>query len=365
LKEAWVHLKDWSKEMVTAALEGGADALIVPAGWQDKVKALGRITTVGPDGDLKPDVDVFFENLTSPEDEARIAGRLQQAPVVLELHKSAIINVDPQPASRAAHPAAPEKAETANAEQGLYPSWPVIPLENLVAGGGRLLVPVSSLEEVDLALGILETGVSGVVIHARRPEDLKRLLARAKAASENQSLQVATIESVRQVGMGDRVCIDTCTLMVEGEGILIGNSSGFLFLLQAEVKPNPYVASRPFRVNAGPVHAYVKVPGGRTRYLSELQAGDSVLIVHARGTTQTATVGRSKIERRPLLLVEASSKNGKGSLLLQNAETIRLTAPDGEARSVVTLQAGDEILVQVEEAGRHFGMKVTETIVER
>jgi 3-dehydroquinate synthase II len=76
-------------------------------------------------------------------------------------------------------------------------------------------------------------------------------------------------------------------------------------------------------------------------------------------------VGRSKIERRPLLLVEASCGGAKGSLLLQNAETIRLTAPDGEARSVVELQAGDEILVQVEESGRHFGMKVTETIVER
>ncbi len=365
MKEAWVHLEEWSKEMVTAALEGGADALIVPAGWQDKVKALGRITTVSPDGDVKPGADVFFENLASPEDEARIARRLQQAPVVLELHKSAIGEGSPHPAVATAHPAAPEEAETAIAGQGFAPGWQVIPLENLVARGGRLFVPVSSLEEVDLALGILETGVSGIVIHARHPEDLKRLLARAKAASENQSLQVATIESIRPVGMGDRVCIDTCTLMVEGEGILIGNSSGFLFLVQAEVKPNPYVAPRPFRVNAGPVHAYVKIPGGRTRYLSELQAGDSVLIVHARGTAQTATVGRSKIERRPLLLVEASCGGSKGSLLLQNAETIRLTAPDGEARSVVTLQAGDEILVHVEESGRHFGMKVSETIVER
>jgi len=365
LKEAWVHLEEWSKEMVAAALEGGADALVVPAGWQDRVKALGRITTVSPDGDLKPGADVFFEDLASPEDEARIARRLQQAPVVLTQHQWARGERDPHPAAGTAHPAAPEEAETASAEQGPHPGWQVIPLENLVARGGHLFVPVSSLEEVDLALGILETGVSGVVIHARHPEGLKRLLARAKATSEDQSLQVATIESIRPVGMGDRVCIDTCTLMVEGEGILIGNASGFLFLVQAEVKPNPYVAPRPFRVNAGPVHAYIKVPGGRTRYLSELQAGDAVLVVHARGTTQTATVGRSKIERRPLLLVEASSKNGKGSLLLQNAETIRLTAPDGEARSVVTLQAGDEILVQVEKSGRHFGMKVTETIVER
>ena len=341
MKEAWVRLEEWSKAMLTAALEGGADALVIPSGWQDRVKALGRIITVSPDGDLKPGADVFFETLSSPEDETRIAKLLQQAPVVLK------------------------RFESADSERRFHQGRQVIPLENLVARGGRLLVPVSSLEEVDLAVGILETGVSGVEIHARDPEELLSLLARVKAVSENQPLQVATIDRIRPAGMGDRVCIDTCTLMAEGEGVLVGNSSGFLFLVQAEVRPNPYVAPRPFRVNAGPVHAYVKVPGGRTRYLSELQAGDSVLVVHAMGKTRSATVGRSKIERRPLLLVEASCEGDKGSLLLQNAETIRLTCPDGQARSVVELEAGDRILVQVEKSGRHFGMEVTETIVEQ
>jgi len=118
-------------------------------------------------------------------------------------------------------------------------------------------------------------------------------------------------------------------------------------------------------VNAGPVHAYVTVPEGRTRYLSELQAGDGVLIVDACGTAQAATVGRSKIERRPLLLIEAGCEGVKGSLLLQNAETIRLTGPDGQGRSVVALEAGDRVLVEVGTAGRQFGMKVTETIVEQ
>ena len=341
MKETWVRLEKWSREMVTTALEGGADALIVPSGWHEKVKALGRITTVSPDGDLKPGVDVAFETLASPEDEARIAQRLTRMPVVLE------------------------EAEPAEAGQRPRRSWQVIPLENLVARGGRLLVPVFSFDDIDLALGVLETGVAGVVIAARTPEELKEFLRRVKGLSETQPLQVATIETIRPAGMGDRVCIDTCTLMVEGEGVLVGNSSGFLFLVQAEVLPNPYVAPRPFRVNAGPVHAYVTVPGGRTRYLSELQAGDAVLIVDARGTAQAATVGRSKIERRPLLLIEASCEGVKGSLLLQNAETIRLTGPDGEARSVVELETGARVLVQVGTPGRHFGMKVTETIVEQ
>jgi len=341
VKEAWVRLEEWSKELVTTALEGGADALIVPVGWQQRVKALGRITTVSPDGDLKPGTDVAFETLAAPEDEARIAQRLMQGPVVLAA------------------------AEPVGANSGPHRSWPVIPLENLVARGGRLLVPVASCEEIDLAFGILETGVAGVVIAARNPAELKELLGHVKGVRENQSLLVATIETIRAAGMGDRVCLDTCTLMTAGEGMLVGNTSGFLFLVQGEVLSNPYVAPRPFRVNAGPVHAYVVVPGGRTRYFSELQAGDPILIVNANGATHDATVGRSKIERRPLLLIEASCEGSKGSLLLQNAETIRLTGPDGEARSVVDLQAGDRVLVQVGKPGRHFGMKVTETIVEQ
>ncbi len=365
MKEAWVRLEEWSKEMVTTALEGGADALIIPSGFHERVKGLGRITTVSPDGDLKPGVDVFFEILTSPEDEGRIAELLHQAPVVLDVYQSAASGRDPFPEADEALPEAVGNTDRANAVPGPHPAWQIIPLENLVARGGRLLVPVSSLDEVDLALGILEMGVAGVVIHARDPGELKVLLAGAKAVSENQPLQTAAIDSIRPVGMGDRVCIDTCTLMVEGEGVLVGNSSGFLFLVQAEVKPNPYVAPRPFRVNAGPVHAYLKVPGDRTRYLSELQAGDPVLVVHARGKTRTATVGRSKIERRPLLLVEADYEGRKGSLLLQNAETIRLTGPDGKARSVVELQTGDHVMVQVEKPGRHFGVRVIETIVEQ
>ena len=345
MKEAWVYIDEWSKEMVTTALENGADALVIPPGCQERVKALGRIATIGSDGDLKPGKDVFFEPLNSPEDEARIARLLTQGPVVLEART-------------------PNVSEA----QGEIPSernWEVIPLENLVARGGRLLVPVHSTEEVDLAMGILEKGVAGVAIHALDPGELKKLLKRVKEINENETLESATIENIRSVGLGDRVCIDTCTLMKEGEGVLVGNSSAFLFLVQAEAKVNPYVAPRPFRVNAGPVHAYVKIPDGRTRYLSELASGDPVLIVRANGTTQTATVGRVKIERRPLLLIEAVCREIKGSILLQNAETIRLSSPDGQAVSVVDLKPGDSVLVAMEKAGRHFGMKVEETIWEK
>lgn len=346
VKEAWVHLDRFSNEMVTTALENGADGLILPSGCQADVKALGRITTIAPDGDLVPGRDVMFEPLSSPEDEARIGRLLAFLPVVLRL---------PDPGAPA------EPGSPAGSGRG----WEVIPLENLVAGGGRLLVPVRTAEDLTLALTVLERGVAGVVIHADSPDRLRALLALAKKSSEEVVLRTATLERIEAAGLGDRVCVDTCTLMGEGEGLLVGNSSGFLFHVQAEARPNPYVAPRPFRVNAGPVHAYARMPGGRTRYLCELAAGDAVLVVSAKGETQECTVGRVKIERRPLLLVEAAVAGRTGTILLQNAETIRLSDPDGQARSVVDLKPGDRVLVAVEEEGRHFGRKVDETIHER
>ena len=53
-----------------------------------------------------------------------------------------------------------------------------------------------------------------------------------------------------------------------------------------------------------------------------------------------------------------------GSVLLQNAETIRLTGVNGEARSVAQLAVGDTVLVALEPTARHFGRQVDETIRE-
>ncbi len=330
MKLAWVRLDSWSDELAVAAIESGADALILPEGFSEKAKALGRICVVSPGGDLEPGRDVFFEDLSNPNDEARIKERLSAGKIVV-----------------------------------VSGNWEVIPVENLLAmGGGTLLLNAASAGEIDLALGILEKGVTGVVILSVDPQEVRSLTAMVKKTAEFVSLKAARVDGISQAGMGDRVCVDTCTFMTRGEGMLLGNSSGFLFLVQAETEQNPYVAPRPFRVNAGPVHSYIRVPGGRTRYLSELGAGERVLVFGPDGKAQEATVGRAKIERRPLVLIEASCEGYSGSILLQNAETIRLTRPDGEAVSVARLKAGDSVLIAAESTGRHFGMKIEEKIFE-
>ena len=147
--------------------------------------------------------------------------------------------------------------------------------------------------------------------------------------------------------------------------MLVGNSSAGMIFVHAETEESPYVASRPFRVNAGAVHMYTRVPGGKTVYLCELSAGKEVMIYDIEGNGRVVDVGRSKIERRPMMLVEAEYQGKKLSAVLQNAETIRLVKGDGSLISVVDLQVGDEIIGYVEEAGRHFGMKVEESIMEK
>jgi len=147
--------------------------------------------------------------------------------------------------------------------------------------------------------------------------------------------------------------------------MLIGNTSSGFLLVHAETLENPYVAPRPFRVNAGAVHAYIMMPGGKTAYLSDLKIGDRVLVAGKDGQIVDAVVGRIKIERRPMLLVEAEYGSSRMSLILQNAETIRLVTKDGSARSVVDLCVGDQVLGCAEEGGRHFGVAIRESIIEK
>ncbi len=330
MKTVWIKASPWKKEIVTTALESGADAIVVPRGYSSKVKKLGMMTTIAPDGDLKLDKDVVEWEIKSKADEERI--------LKLSKTKKVIVKTG---------------------------DWTVIPLENLIAQTGNLIVEVKNTTEAKTMMKVLEKGVDGVLLNTRDINEIKKTIKVVKDVSERVPLQIAQVTRVEPLGMGDRVCIDTCTNMTIGEGMLTGNSSGGLFLVHSESIENPYVEPRPFRVNAGPVHAYVRVPDGKTRYLSELKSGDEATIVNHRGLCQKSVVGRIKVEKRPLMLVEAECKKKTISTILQNAETIRLTQPSGNPLSVVDLKKGSKILAFVEEAGRHFGMKIKETITEK
>ena len=330
MRKIWVKVDPWDKKIVTTALEGGADGIMVPPGYSDKVKALGRIETISEDGDLKLGEDVIIFNVKSGADEEEIVSLTQSKQVILQCS-----------------------------------DWTIIPLENLIAKGANVIAQVQNLEEAQTAFGILEKGVRHILLHTTDVVELKKTLSKLRFQAEKIFLEAAEITEVKPLGMGDRVCVDTCTTMTAGQGILVGNSSSALFLVHAESISNPYVSPRPFRVNAGPVHAYTRIPGGKTSYLSELATGGQVLIVDYMGNTISAIVGRLKIEKRPLMLVTAAVGDKQVTSILQNAETIRLTDPEGKALSVVNLKPGDKVMVALEEAGRHFGIKIEETITEK
>jgi 3-dehydroquinate synthase II len=330
MKEVWVKVEPWNKKLVTAALESGADAVMVPEKYTAKVKELGIIRTISKDGDLKYGRDIVEYEIKSGKDEKEI--------VKLAKTKKVIVKTT---------------------------DWTIIPLENLIAQTGNLYAEAKTLSEAKDFLSILEKGVDGVLVATNDVNELKKIISEVKSSGETIPLVTAKILGAKSLDMGDRVCVDTCTSMHMGEGMLIGNSSAAMFLVHSESIENPYVAPRPFRVNAGPVHAYIRVSEGRTKYLSDLKSGDDVLIVDFNGKAKRAVVGRLKIEKRPLMLVEAEVDGAVISTILQNAETIRLTKPDGSPISIVSLKKGDEVFVAVEKAGRHFGMKIEETIVEK
>ena len=97
----------------------------------------------------------------------------------------------------------------------------------------------------------------------------------------------------------------------------------------------------------------------------ELVAGDEVLIVNTEGESRTAYVGRSKIERRPLILIEAEFEGQTIRTLLQNAETIRIVDENNEPLSVADVKPGDKVKVYIESNARHFGIAIDETIIEQ
>lgn len=253
--------------------------------------------------------------------------------------------------------------------------WKVIPLENLIAAfqetGTLLFARVRSEAEARLFLETLERGTDGVLLALDAASttvdtmDFPRWKALISPAG-HVDLVDATITRIEEVGSGDRVCVDTISMLLPGEGMLVGNHARGFFLVHGEVADTEFVNARPFRVNAGAVHSYVLRPGNKTGYLSELAAGASVMIVDHLGNTRETKVGRAKIETRPMLLVEATHDDQIISAILQNAETICLVTPGGAQRSISKLQVGDIVRIHVSGSkGRHFGKDIEEKMIEK
>ncbi len=382
---------DWEqrKQRITAGLEAGVDWVLCDKGDVSRVRELGAVSVAAfaDDG-----VDVISSDESDGAD-ATIVGKGSEGDGSVDLPADFSGSADLSALRRGEADGtyvrvfnedfesfAEEAAEDAQYTIVVGEDWTIIPLENLIArigGETELVAGVENAEEAKTAFETLETGADAVLLDSDDPDEIRRTVEiRDEAEREQLDLQWAEITDIEQVGSADRVCVDTGSLLDDDEGMLVGSMSRGLFFVHAETAESPYVASRPFRVNAGAVHAYARTPGGGTKYLSELGSGDEVQVVDTEGRAREALVGRAKIERRPMFRIEAvvgsDIDDAEGDdvagdrieTLLQNAETIKVATREGP-RAVTDLEAGDEVRVYYEATARHFGEAVDERIVEK
>jgi 3-dehydroquinate synthase II len=372
---------DWEarKRRITAGLEAGVDWVLVDRSDVERVRELGEVDVAAFGGG---DVHVMEAEEEGPSPDATVVGKDGEGDGTVDLPSdlsgsadlSALRADGAQGGYVRIFDESYEAFAEAVAEEADYTlvvgeDWQIIPLENLIARIGEkttLVAGVRTAEEAATAYETLEIGADAVLLDTDDPGEIRRTVeARDAVERETLDLEYAEVTEIEQTGSADRVCIDTANMMDHDEGMLVGSMSRGLFFVHAETAESPYVASRPFRVNAGAVHAYLRVPGGETTYLSEVGSGTEVQIVDTGGNTREAVVGRAKIEKRPMFRVQAETEDGdRIETLLQNAETIKVHTREGRT-AVTDLEPGDELLVYYENTARHFGEAVEESIIEK
>jgi len=376
---------DWEarKRRVTAAIEAGADWVLVDEADVGRVRELGDVSVAA----FRSEADVIDDAESEAEADAYFVGKGGEGDGTIDLPEDFSGSADLTTVRRRDDRAqgvyvrvlgteyerfAEEAAADAEFTIVVGEDWSIIPLENLIARVGEethLVAGATTAAEARTAFETLEIGADGVLLDTDSPDEIRGAVeARDAADRETLDLRHAEVTAVERTGMADRVCIDTGSLMDDDEGMLVGSMSRGLFFVHAETAESPYVESRPFRVNAGAVHAYVRNPQGGTNYLAELSSGDEVQIVDTAGHTREAIVGRVKIEKRPMFRIQAELETDEGvdrvETLIQNAETVKVATADGK-KAVTDLEEGDEALVYYEDVARHFGEAVEESIIEK
>ena len=137
-------------------------------------------------------------------------------------------------------------------------TWKIIPLENIIAklhkSKARVFATAKSSQEVATLFAVLELGVDGVILSTDSEEEVDRV--RQQLTNARFLITRARIIEVKDVGTGERVCVDTASMMGMGEGMLVGSRSNFMLLVHNESVGSSFTSPRPFRVNAGAVYCY-------------------------------------------------------------------------------------------------------------
>ena len=145
MKQVWVKVDPWDKDIAIAALESGADALVLPPGHSAEAKKLGVIRTVAADGDLKPGTDVFMVEIASKDDELRIARLAPDKPVIVTTR-----------------------------------DWTIIPLENLIAQRQNIFLEVATLADAQTPWRFWRGELTALLSTTGDEAELRKIIAALK-----------------------------------------------------------------------------------------------------------------------------------------------------------------------------------------
>ncbi|PXW92129.1 3-dehydroquinate synthase family protein [Streptohalobacillus salinus] len=174
----------------------------------------------------------------------------------------------------------------------------------------------------------------------------------------------AKVTQIKKIGQGTRVCLDFIDVLAADEGVCVGNTGhGYVTVLSENRQTDTY-PPRPFRVNVGAHHQYVKGLSQATHYATEIKPGDVIPIYSLNGEREVS-VGRVKKEKRDFFWIEAETENqAVVSTTLQQADSVHLLTPNGPV-NVLDLTIGATICVVLDTAGRHLGQQIDEAIEEQ
>ncbi len=245
-----------------------------------------------------------------------------------------------------------------------------IPLELVLASTQKdnviIMKRVLNAEDGKVSFQTMEHGSDSIVL---ANNDLNEVIALNKHFTQanmvKMNLVPAEVVAIKHAGMGERVCIDTTSELYADEGIVLGSTSVGGLVTCSETHYLPYMNTRPFRVNAGGLHLYAWGPNNMTYYLSDLKAGDELLVVNNKGDARTVTIGRMKIERRPLLYIEVKIGDSHINTFIQDDWHVRMMGSKGEIRPSSEIKIGDKLLGFLDKPGRHVGIQIEETIKEK
>ncbi len=245
-----------------------------------------------------------------------------------------------------------------------------IPLELVIARLQRantvLLKRVKTAGEAEIAFGVMEQGSDGVLFCS---QDLQEIVKLREIVNNLEAICISIVpikvKKIEHIGMGYRACIDTTSILKPNEGMIIGSTSNGGILVSSETHYLPYMNLRPFRVNAGAVHSYVWCPGNTTEYITDLKSGSKVLVIDHEGSAREVTVGRIKIEMRPLLKITGDANGEEINTIVQDDWHIRVLGINGEPYNVTNLTDEAILAGYICQPGRHVGIKINENIIEK